>query len=389
MTAQDPAFSDSSNDALSLPATISGDGGDESVTHFLTPGQQVRREIPQVFGGYRILREIGRGGMGIVFEALEVSLNRRVAVKVLTTASQLDDLQRKRFRHESLAVAQLSHSNIVPIYKDGEEDGVSFFAMRYITGRNLSQVIQSIRSRLSQDVDAAAATPAPGRYDTAPQRSGNAVPGSRPSDASSDARISLSSDDFRRDRSRRSSTTTQKVAEVVARIGVEIASALQHAHDMGVIHRDIKPSNLLLDEDGRIWVTDFGLAHLQHEPSITRTGELLGTLRYMSPEQAAGRPAFVDHRTDVYSLGVTLYELLTLRRLIPGTTTQQILREVSYGQRPSIRRLDSNVPADLATILDKATARDPHDRYDTAREFADDLSRFLRGEPILARSPGL
>jgi hypothetical protein len=176
----------------------------------------------------------------------------------------------------------------------------------------------------------------------------------------------------------------------VAELGEQAAQALDHAHQAGIVHRDVKPGNLLLDGSGRLWVTDFGLAHVQHgEASLTMTGDLVGTLRYMSPEQALAKRVPIDHRTDVYSLGATLYELLTLRPAFQGSDRQELLRQIAFEEPPPPRRLDKAVPVELETIVLKALEKNPVERYATAQELADDLQRFLDHKPIRARRTGV
>jgi hypothetical protein len=170
---------------------------------------------------------------------------------------------------------------------------------------------------------------------------------------------------------------------------VKAAEALEYAHQLGVVHRDIKPANLLLDGRGNLWITDFGLALFQTDAALTMTGEVLGTLRYMSPEQTLGKRGVVDHRTDLYSLGVTLYELLTLRPAFDGQDRHELLQQIAAEDPAPPRRLDPSVPVELETILLKAMAKGPADRYATARELADDLQRFLENRPIRARRPTL
>ncbi len=166
---------------------------------------------------------------------------------------------------------------------------------------------------------------------------------------------------------------------------MQAAEALEHAHEQGVLHRDIKPANLLVDGRGNLWITDFGLARLQGDAGLTMTGDLLGTLRYMSPEQALAKRVGIDHRTDIYSLGVTLYELLTLAPAYAGRDRQEILRRIAFEEPRPPRRLNPSIPVDLETIVLKAMAKDPAGRYATAQDLADDLGRFLKREPIRAR----
>jgi tetratricopeptide (TPR) repeat protein len=174
----------------------------------------------------------------------------------------------------------------------------------------------------------------------------------------------------------------------VANLGVQAAEALEYAHEQGVLHRDVKPANLLLDRRGVLWVTDFGLARVPGDGGLTLSGDVLGTLRYMSPEQALARRALVDRRTDIYSLGATLYELLTLHPSVPGTDREEILRRIIDDEPVPVRRLNPAVPVDLATVVAKAMCKDPGRRYETAQHFADDLRRFLDGLPIAARPIG-
>ena len=168
---------------------------------------------------------------------------------------------------------------------------------------------------------------------------------------------------------------------------MQAAEALEHAHGLGVLHRDVKPANLLVDARGHLWVTDFGLARFQGNNELTLTGDLLGTLRYMSPEQALAKRGVVDHRTDIYSLGTTLFELLTLRPAFDGRDRQELLRQIALEEPTAPRRLDPSLPRDLETIVLKAMAKEPDGRYSAAEELADDLRRFLEDKPIRARRP--
>jgi serine/threonine protein kinase/Flp pilus assembly protein TadD len=315
-------------------------------------------------GDFRILREVGRGGMGVVYEAEQVSLRRRVALKVLPFAATLDPRQLQRFRNEAQAAAGLHHSNIVPVYFVGSERGVPFYAMQFIDGQPLSAVIA--RLRCPQADPGAPGDP------TAPH-----VPAEEPNTAP----VGLLSTER--------GPAGPEYHRAVARLGVQAAEALECAHQLGVVHRDIKPANLLLDGHGHLWVTDFGLARVQSEASLTATGDLVGTLRYMSPEQTLTHPVAIDHRTDIYSLGATLYELLTLRPAFPGTNRQELLRQVAFEEPLPPRRLDRTIPAELETIIGKAMQKFPADRYGTAQELADDLRRFVEDRPIRARRPTL
>ncbi len=286
----------------------------------------------QEFGDYTIVREIGRGGMGIVYEALHRVRVCQVALKVIPQAATLDPRQLVRFRNEAQAASRLHHPHIVPVHEVGFARGVHFYTMQFIAGLSLAQRIQ--QQRMLQN----------GK-----------------------------SQDMRQ----------------VAQLMQQAASALDHAHQIGIIHRDVKPANLLVDEHGQLWVTDFGLASVQGREGLTAAGDLLGTLRYMSPEQASARRAVVDHRTDIYALGVTLYELLTLEPALVGRDRPEMLANLTLGEPRPPRRLNSQIPVDLETITLKAMASEVEGRYSTAAAMADDLGCFLAGQPIHARRPGL
>ena len=310
----------------------------------------------RVLGDFRILREIGRGGMGIVYEAEQISLGRRMALKVLPFASVLDERHLTRFRNEARAAASLKHPHIVGVHSVGCERGVHYYAMEYIEGQTLAEVIHQ---RRICSIGSTAKLEAPTRPD---------VPStSAPRSAAEDQRF------FRQ----------------VAQWGIQAAEGLEHAHQMGIVHRDIKPSNLLVDGTGHLWITDFGLAHIQTDANVTLTGDVLGTLRYMSPEQASGRSRVTDHPTDIYSLGVTLYELLTFRSPFPGDDRQSVLRRIIEEEPSAPRHFSKSIPKDLETIVLKAMAKEPAQRYATAQQMADDLKRFLADEPIRARRPTL
>jgi serine/threonine protein kinase/Flp pilus assembly protein TadD len=329
---------------------------------------------PGVLGDFRIRGEVGRGGMGVVYEAEQLSLGRRVALKVLPFAAALDARQLQRFKNEAQAAAQLHHQNIVPVYYVGCERGVHFYAMQFVEGQSLAGMIAGLRGQ----ADAAGRGPRPAEV-TAPGTPADApAPAAPPADTCPVA-----------SRSTERPPPGPAFWRTVAELGIQAAEALDHAHQLGVVHRDIKPANLLVDPRGRLWVTDFGLAQVQTQAGLTMTGDLLGTLRYMSPEQALAKRVPIDHRTDVYSLGATLYELLALEPALPGGDRQELLRQIASEEPRPPRRVNPAVPADLETVVLKAMEKNPADRYGTAQELADDLRRFLKDEPIKARRPTL
>jgi serine/threonine protein kinase/Flp pilus assembly protein TadD len=340
-----------------------------------------------LLGDFRIIREIGRGGMGMVFEAEQISLARRVALKVLPFAATMDPRQLLRFQNEARAVAQLHHTNIVPVHYVSCERGVHFYAMQYIDGHSLATAIAELRGRADSVPTKPQPAPAPqpaATVDAPPDRMIDPV---SPSPPARETTVLAGLSTVR-------STKDAEYYRTVAQLGIQAAEALDHAHQMGVIHRDIKPANLLVDATGRLWVTDFGLARMANPGGdagggLTLTGDLIGTLRYMSPEQALAKRIVVDHRTDIYSLGATLYELLTLRPAFTGEDRQELLRQIAFEEPRPPRRINHAIPAELETIVLKAMEKNPADRYATAQDFADDVERFVKDEPIQARRPSL
>jgi serine/threonine protein kinase len=301
----------------------------------------------ETLGDFEVGPEIGRGGMGVVYEARQASLDRPVALKVLLSPALLDPARLRRFQTEALAAAHLQHPHIVPVHAVGCEGGVHFYAMQRIAGMTLAQVIGALRGGADPPF------PAPVR--------------------------ALVGDGTVSDRT---------YVRAVARLGAHAAEALEHAHRRGIVHRDVKPGNLILDDRGHVFVADFGLASFRTERAgLTLSGDLLGTLRYMSPEQARAMHAAVDHRTDVYSLGVTLYELLTLERAFPGESAPDLIEAITKSAPPSVRRKNRHVPTALETVVAKAMAKEPEDRYEAASDLARDLDRILRDEPISVRPP--
>lgn len=351
--------------------------------------------MPKTLGDFRILREIGRGGMGIVYEAEQVSLGRRVALKVLPFAAALDPRQLQRFKNEAHAAASLRHGHIVRVYSVGCEQSVHFYAMEYIEGQSLAQIIAGLRKTASASsttwtlprttpwVAGGGEATRPGAVVT-PAPSPTAVERQTPPPEP----VSLAPDTDRHPNAAsdtQKSNGTEAFFRTVAELGIQAAEALQHAHQMGVVHRDVKPSNLLIDTAGNLLVADFGLAQTQTVTNITVTGDVLGTLRYMSPEQASNRRQELDHRTDIYSLGTTLYELVTLRPPFLGEERKSILRQITDEEPPLLRQFNKTVPKDLETIILKAMSKEPHARYATAQKMADDLRHFLKHEPVVAR----
>jgi serine/threonine protein kinase len=314
----------------------------------------------QRLGDFRIIREIGRGGMGVVYEAEQLSLGRRVALKVLTCAALMDARQLERFKNEARIAANLHHTHIVPVHAVGAERGVYYYAMQYIHGQDLADVIAA-----SRDLNQAKSNSAD---------VGGGVRNSTLRDQQAVIQTPYVVDKRTRIRT-------------AARWAVSIADALAYAHSLGVLHRDIKPANLLVDEVGAVWITDFGLARLESAVTLTFGGDVLGTLRYMSPELARGDHAAVNACTDIYALGVTLYELLTLRPAFEAADRRELFRQIADRDPRPLRQIDPAIPVDLETIVLKAMSKDAGGRYQTADAMAADLRRFLENKPIEARRP--
>lgn len=340
--------------------------------------------IPVDFGDYRLIRKIGQGGMGIVYEAEQKSLgNRRRALKTIKHVGEVDERLLKRFRTEVEAVAQLEHRHIIPVYDVGMESGIHFYVMKFIEGHNLRELIRMTMSAVSQKKTAAEnpnLTPKSldgcGTTERSTQQSG----WSKGDTLASNSVLEMIS--------KEGSTAHPQFVRNFARMGIQISEALHHAHQQGVVHRDIKPANLLLDIEGDVWLADFGLAMIRDQPDFTAPGTLVGTYHYMSPEQAMGsKRVIVDHRTDIYSLGVTLYELLTLRRAFPGATREEVLHRVQFDDPLPVRKIAPRVPVDLETIVMKAMAKSPNARFQSASEMAAELQRFLDGKPLSIRPP--
>jgi WD40 repeat protein/serine/threonine protein kinase len=362
------------------------------------------RRMPAKLGEYRLLREVGRGGMGFVYEAVQETLGRHVALKLLPFHTMVSPTHLERFRREARAAARLHHTNIVPVFGVGEDQGVYYYAMQFIQGQGLDAVLAELRKRkCGQPASAGESDPTPSGlvqsiargFQTGQFRTGDEANAASPptlsaeigkQDADSDVYLMLAdSDGARRSSvgySELTSTSEFQYFHSVARVGVQIAEALDYAHGQGILHRDIKPSNCLLDTTGRVWVTDFGLAKSEESDDLTRTGDIIGTLRYMAPERFAGR---CDVQSEVYSLGLTLYELVTQTPAFADTDRARLIERVTHEEPPRPRRIDRHIPKDLETIVLKAIAKEPAARYATAQAVGQDLRRFLAGEPIQAR----
>ena len=332
-----------------------------------------------ILGDFELRREIGRGGMGTVYEAWQRSLQRIVAVKVLERHVSATAKAVIRFQREAQAAAKLHHTHIVPIYAQAETDGVYYYAMEFIEGCGLNAIIADLRGTAAPDastVDLAetvALSPSRGAViRTRSASDGRTLLGYQDPALALGVRI-MTAEDF------------HDIAWHLA----DVADALEYAHQRGVIHRDIKPHNLLLGVDGRMRISDFGLARLAEQPGVTITGEVIGSPLYMSPEQISGNPENVDHRADIYSLGATMYEWLTLRPPYPGETRERVISMILSSEPAALRSLNTAVPQDLETICLKAVERNRERRYQTAAEMRDDLRRYLASRPIVAKRTGV
>jgi serine/threonine protein kinase len=358
-----------------------------------------RGAAPERLGDYRILREVGRGGMGTVYEAEQESLGRRVALKVLAPHGLRQSRLLLRFQREAKAAARLHHTNIVPVFGVGESEGQHYYVVQFIAGLGLDAVLDEIKRLRGLRPEGEATAPSTsggataaaevarslitGRFAAAPSQETSeerptparaataaapdpppsvVLPGQSPGSSGADS--------------------ADRYARSVALVGEQVAEALDYAHRQGILHRDIKPSNLLLDGQGTVWVTDFGVAKAADSDDLTDTGDLVGTVRYMAPERFEGR---CDARSDVNALGLTLYELLALRPAFDRADRAELMRQVTHAEPPRLRALDPTIPRDLETVVHKAIEREPARRYAEAGALAADLRRFVEGRPIRAR----
>lgn len=327
--------------------------------------------IPTRVGEFRIVRQVGRGGMGIVYEAIQESLGRHVALKLLPPEAMLDPRRLERFRREAKAAAKLHHTNIVPVFGSGEADGRYYYTMQFISGQPLDAVIDEVR-RLKDKPAARSVSEV-----TSKLLAGN-LGGLHHSAATNEGHTNVQSDSI----STPLSESGRHYWETVCSIGSQAAEALAYAHAQDVVHRDIKPANLLLDREGTLWITDFGLAKSIDADNLTQAGDFVGTLRYMAPERLEGGG---DHRADIYGLGLTLYELLCFMPAFQAENRAKLVEQVVAANPTSPRKYNPSIPRDLETIVLKAMQREPAMRYQSALELAEDLRRFQEDRPIKAR----
>jgi len=407
---------------------------EEAAEKTAAPPPFARRQL----GDFRIIRQVGKGGMGIVYEAEQVSLGRHVALKVLPKSMLVDANAKRRFKREAKSAAKLHHTNIVPVFGVGDQHGMPYYMMQFIQGLGLDEVLEELkrlqtanvrpgtflegelrvlrnvgqlsnpsaeerhvetltkgalsaakvarslltgefRSPLDQDDEPTAPVTVEGACKE--QEGADAPRSPALSDSFTPSSPSVVLPGRSRDGSK-SRHRKQTYWQSVASIGAQVANALEYAHKQGVQHRDIKPSNLLLDTQATVWVTDFGLAKADDQQNLTHTGDILGTLRYMPPEAFEGK---TDARSDVYSLGLTLYELLAFRPAFDEKDRNRLIKQVTHEEPARLSKLNRQVPRDLETIVHKAIDKDPKQRYGSAGALAEDLQRFIEDEPINAR----
>jgi len=354
-------------------------------------------------GDFEIVRELGRGGMGIVYEARQRSLNRKVALKVLSSGLGMTTKAVIRFRREAETAAKLHHTNIVPIHATGEDDGIHYYAMELVDGPSLNLVIRNMRDqRRSAEPEAqapntpscdsnstVAVSPKPVAPDASLEDTAGALPNWVAQTMTLEAGSESSASGTPVGESSSTITAGHSFFDNIARMIADVADALGYAHRQNVVHRDMKPSNLLLSPDGRVSINDFGLARMLEQPGMTTTGEFMGSPLYMSPEQITAGRAPLDHRTDIYSLGATLYELLTLQAPFLGERRDQIIGQIMHKEPRPPRSLNKKIPVDLETICLKAMEKDPDRRYQTAGDMAEDLRRFVNRFAISAKRVGI
>ncbi len=340
-------------------------------------------------GDYRIIREIGRGGMGVVYEAEQQSLGRRVAVKVFPKRALRDSRHLERFYREARTAASLHHTNIVPVFGVGEQDGLHYYVMQRIEGIALDEAMSGV-SRSGNGRDASCDKTL-GKTAGSTSTLGNVCGVTRAGSEVSSGGISVRQLNHRRPPRSIANPTVELDRQSrsqyrwIANVGIQVAEAVAYAHAQGVLHRDIKPSNLLLDPHGIVWITDFGLATVLQSEKPSDPDDVAGTLRFMAPEHLSGEQ---DARSDIYSLGLTLYELLTSQPAFEDKNRARLIEKILSGEPARPRSLRPDIPRDLEAIVLKAIAREPKRRYENAGQLANDLHRFVEGRPVDARQVG-
>lgn len=392
-----------------FPVMIALEKFKESALSAPSDPYDIQIDAPAELGDFHIIREIGRGAMGVVYEAEQQSLQRRVAVKVFPRQTLREARKLERFARESKMAARLHHNNIVPVFGVGEDDGLHYFVMQRIKGIGLDEIIHRAKVSRSNPPSIQSGSP----DDTIDQlRTGGSTSGScgqrrialtgavpsLPADS-----LGVPADSLAGEQPLQSEPAVDKpagdgVAEETgvagiashfqrsARIGIQVADAIHYAHSQGVLHRDIKPSNLMIDANETVWVTDFGLATALQEEQVVDRNDIAGTLRFMAPEQLSGKH---DTRSDIYSLGVTLYEFITLQPAFVADSKAAVVDRILKGDFDRPRKVQSRVPRDLESVVLKAMSLCPEHRYQNGRELADDLQRFVDGRPVHARRIGL
>lgn len=380
--AENPDIADQIRDLFSALYFMEENKPAVEVAHTEATAPEIVQQANSTIGGYLILREIARGGMGIVYEAIQLSLQRRVALKVISRHLLQDAKSIERFRREARLASQLHHSNIVPVFDVGEEHEVGYYAMQFISGQSLDQVIRELACLSPEDSFTARFQHVElgevgVRHDSEKIRA-----------LKSDSELALGANHSAAMNRVLENSKRHPVLYInAARIALQIAEALTYAHQRGILHRDIKPSNILIDSEGNAWVTDFGLARFDDssghdDPSLTKTGDVVGTLKYLAPERLRGQH---DHRCDIYGLAATLYELILGQPLFQAVDRIHLVDLVTNHEPARPASLDRRIPRDLETIILKGLSKDPEKRYQSGQQIADDLRLFLLDRPIQAR----
>ncbi len=361
-----PSLSSEIEELLTSVAMI-----EELKTQSNTITDSLKREMKQItrleqIGDYRIVRELGRGGMGVVFEATHESLGRRVAIKVMPNRKFDDQKYLERFRREAQAAANLHHTNIVSVFGLGQTGDHHYYVMEFVDGESLSDILRHLNSMSESNTEDGYST------ETMPVSPGNSI-------------TSPSDQDFATQPVRKIYSTRERYLWA-ADVGAQLADGLAYAHALGMLHRDVKPANLLIDKNETVWLTDFGLVKNISNQSITKTGDIIGTPQYMAPESFEGT---YDERSETYCLGLTLYEIATLRPAYENATTPELIRKITTSDPAPPKKLEPRIPRDLNRIIEKAVSREPDYRYQTAAELREDLRAFLDDRPISARKISL